>query len=77
MASMWMLFMYLSIYNIMILANSKLDENAKKHTDLLKWFWATVYSKFSMETLRQLKHMEIMVQDYQSINYSLPNLLTS
>lgn len=36
MASMWMLFMYLSIYNIMILANSKLDENAKKHTDLLK-----------------------------------------
>lgn len=77
MASMGMLFSYLSFYQMVFLAGGKLDKDPKKHADLLKYFASTFCSMFSVESLRQLKHMEIVLQVYQSTNYSLPNLLTS
>jgi len=36
MASMWILLMFLSCYQIVFLADGKLDKDAKKHANLLK-----------------------------------------
>lgn len=72
-----MLFSYLSCYQMVFLAGGKLEKDPKKHADLLKYFASTLCSVFSVESLRQLKHTEIMLQVYQSTNYSLPKFLTS
>lgn len=77
MASMGMLFSYLYCYQMVFLAGGKLDKDPRKHADLLKYFASTFCSMFSIESLRQMKHVEIMLQVYQSTNHSLPNLLTS
>lgn len=56
MASMGMLFSYLSCYQMVFLAGGKLNKDPKKHADL-KYFASSLYSVFSIESLRQLKHI--------------------
>lgn len=74
---MGMLFSSLSCYQMVFLASGKLNKDPQKHADLLKFFASIHCSMFSIESLRQLKHMRIMLQVYQSTSYSLPKLLTS
>lgn len=62
---------------MVFLAGGKLNKDPKKHAGLLKYFASTLCSMFSIESLSQLKHMEIMLQVYQSTSYTLPKLLTS
>lgn len=57
-----MLFSSFSCYQMVFLAGGKLNKDPKKHADLLKYFAPTFCSVFSIESLRQLKHMEITLQ---------------